>query len=146
MKVREIMERCHVHLFTSNHLEGWGAVVNEAMNSGCAVIANVEAGAVPYLLRHGENGMVYHGSYEDFAVQVKRLAADKDMVWRLGRAAYQTIEKTWNAEHAAGELLRFSGDLLEKGQMIPAAEGPFSTAPVVAPGKMYGKLMREGYV
>ena len=50
-RVREIMEKCHVHLFTSNHLEGWGAVVNEAMNSGCAVVANAEAGAVPFLRR-----------------------------------------------------------------------------------------------
>ena len=27
-KVRSIMEKCHIHLFTSNYLEGWGAVVN----------------------------------------------------------------------------------------------------------------------
>ena len=42
-KVRSIMEKCQIHIFTSNHLEGWGAVVNEAMNSGCAVVANVQA-------------------------------------------------------------------------------------------------------
>ena len=48
------MEKSHIHLFTSNHLEGWGAVVNEAMNSGCAVVANREAGAVPYLIEHGK--------------------------------------------------------------------------------------------
>ena len=46
-RVRERMEKSHIHLFTSNHLEGWGAVVNEAMNSGCAVVANREAGAFP---------------------------------------------------------------------------------------------------
>ena len=38
------MEKCHIHIFTSNHLEGWGAVVNEAMNSGCCEVANVQAG------------------------------------------------------------------------------------------------------
>lgn len=140
-KVREIMERCHIHLFTSNYLEGWGAVVNEAMNSGCAVVANVETGAAPYLIRHGENGLVYHSSYEDFAAQVKKLAADRNRIWRMGWAACQTIADKWNAEHAAKELLRFCGDLLEKGKMIPAKEGPFSTAPVVSPGKMYGKLI-----
>lgn len=37
-QVRRIMEKCHIHVFTSNHLEGWGAVVNEAMNSGCVVV------------------------------------------------------------------------------------------------------------
>ncbi|MDE7285442.1 MAG: glycosyltransferase, partial [Lachnospiraceae bacterium] len=55
-QVRGIMERSHIHVFTSNYLEGWGAVVNEAMNSGCAVVANVQAGAVPYLIQHGKNG------------------------------------------------------------------------------------------
>lgn len=138
--VREIMEKCHVHLFTSNHLEGWGAVVNEAMNSGCAVVANVEAGAVPYLIRHGENGLIYRSSYEDFAVQVKKLAADKGLVQRLGWAAYRTITEKWNAEHAAKELLRFCGDWVETGKMVPAQEGPFSAAPVVAPWKMYSIL------
>lgn len=135
--VREIMEKCHIHLFTSNHLEGWGAVVNEAMNSGCAVVANAEAGAVPYLIRHGENGLIYRSSYEDFAVQVKKLAADREMIGRLGQAAYRTITEQWNAEHAAKELLRFCRDWIETGRMIPAQDGPFSAAPVTAPGSYH---------
>ena len=36
--------------------EGWGAVVNEAMNSGCAVVADHMIGAAPWLIRQGENG------------------------------------------------------------------------------------------
>lgn len=136
-KVRKVMEECQIHLFTSNYLEGWGAVVNEAMNSGCAVVASVEAGAVPFLIRHGENGLVYqNGSYEDFAGQVKRLVQDKEMTERLGRAAYETITGDWNAEHAAKELLRFCRDM-EKGKFIPAKKGPLSAAPVVPPRKMY---------
>lgn len=138
--VRAIMERSHVFLFTSNHLEGWGAVVNEAMNSGCAVVANAEAGAVPYLIRPGENGLVYCKSYEGFAALVKRLAADKEKTRQLGWEAYRTIAGGWNAEHAAEELLRFCGDLLREGEMIPAAEGPFSMAPAVAPGKLYRQM------
>lgn len=135
VRVREIMERCHVHLFTSNHLEGWGAVVNEAMNSGCAVVGSAEAGAVPYLIRHGVNGMVYRGSYEDFAEKVKELVRDREKIRQLGRAAYRTISDKWNAEYAAGELLRFCRDWKEKGRMIPAAgDGPLSAAPIVAPG------------
>ncbi len=134
-RVREIMEKCHVHLFTSNHLEGWGAVVNEAMNSGCAVVANAEAGAVPFLLRHGENGLVYRKTYGEFAAQVKALAADPDRTWRLGWAAYETVANGWNAEHAAAEFLRFCRELAETGRMVPAAEGPLSVAPV----KVYGR-------
>lgn len=139
-QVRRIMEKCHIHLFTSNYLEGWGAVVNEAMNSGCAVAANVEAGAVPFLIRHGENGLVYrNGDYADFAAQVKRLAGDRMLREKLGKEAYRTITGLWNAEHAAKELLRFCADM-QKGRIIPAAQGPLSEAEVIAPGKMYEKM------
>ncbi|MCI9013983.1 MAG: glycosyltransferase family 4 protein, partial [Lachnospiraceae bacterium] len=50
-RVRDVMEQCHIHLFTSNHLEGWGAVVNEGMNSGCVEVVNEQVGAAPYLIR-----------------------------------------------------------------------------------------------
>ena len=53
-KVRAIMERCHIHVFPSDELEGWGAVVNESMNSACAVVASASAGAVPYLIKQWE--------------------------------------------------------------------------------------------
>lgn len=142
-KVRKVMEECQIHLFTSNYLEGWGAVVNEAMNSACAVVASVEAGAVPFLISHGENGLVYReSSYEDFSKQVKRLVQDKAMTERLGRAAYETITGWWNAEHAAKELLRFCEDM-RKGMIVPAKEGPVSAAPVVAPGKMYERVLHK---
>lgn len=143
-KVRSIMEKCQIHLFTSNYLEGWGAVVNEAMNSGCAVVANVEAGAVPYLIQHEENGLIYNkGLYEDFARQVKRLVNDRQLTAKLGKAAYQTITGLWNAEHAAKELLRFCEDWMSKGEILPAKEGPLSVAPVIAPGKMYRTIVDE---
>ena len=37
-EVRAHMERADVFLFTSDFNEGWGAVLNESMNSGCAVV------------------------------------------------------------------------------------------------------------
>ncbi len=39
-KVREHMEQANIFLFTSDYNEGWGAVLNEAMNSGCSVVAS----------------------------------------------------------------------------------------------------------
>ena len=44
-EVLSYMRGADIFLFTSNYLEGWGAVVNEAMQSGCAVVASGEAGA-----------------------------------------------------------------------------------------------------
>jgi len=39
-EVRSYMETSQIFLFTSDKGEGWGAVLNESMNSGCAVIAD----------------------------------------------------------------------------------------------------------
>ena len=140
-KVRDVMEQCHIHLFTSNYLEGWGAVVNEGMNSGCVEVVNAQVGAAPYLIRHGENGLVYpDGSYEKMEALVEDLFAHWDDRKKMGWAAYETIRDMWNAEHAAKELLRFVNDL-QKGRIIAAEEGPLSNAPVIRPGKMYQSMM-----
>lgn len=142
-EVRKVMEGCHIHVFTSNYLEGWGAVVNEAMNSGCAEVANVEAGAVPYLIHHGKNGLVYpKGDFNKMAEAVIYLALHHEERKRMGRAAYETITELWNGEHAAKELIRFAEEILT-GEPVPAKEGPLSIAPVVSPGKMYQAALAE---
>lgn len=139
-EVRSIMEKCQIHIFTSNHLEGWGAVVNEAMNSGCAVVANVQAGAVPYLIRHRENGMIYSGgSYEKMEEAVLFLLKNPKEIERMGENAYETISRLWNAPYAAKELLRMIKELKE-GSFTPPGEGPLSPAGVIAPGRM-GKII-----
>lgn len=56
-QVREHMEQSEVFIFTSDRNEGWGAVLNEAMNSGCAVVASHAIGSVPFLINDGENGL-----------------------------------------------------------------------------------------
>ena len=141
-QVRSIMEKSHIHIFTSNHLEGWGAVVNESMNSGCAVVANVQAGAVPYLIQHGKNGMVYpDGSYEKMEEAVCYLLAHPEERRKMGREAYLTITSKWNAQHASKELLRMIEGLRE-GRIEPAKEGPLSPAPVISPRKMYDWMMK----
>lgn len=142
-EVRRVMEGCHIHVFTSNYLEGWGAVVNEAMNSGCAEVANVEAGAVPYLIHHGKNGLIYpKGDFDKMAEAVIYLASHHEEREHMGREAYETITRLWNGEHAACELIRFAEEIL-KGEPVPAKEGPLSIAPVISPGKMYQTMMAD---
>lgn len=142
-KVREIMEKSHIHLFTSNHLEGWGAVVNEAMNSGCAEVVNSLVGAAPFLIQHKKNGLLYkEGSYEDFRACVLFLLEEKEKITQYGKAAYETIVKEWNAENAAAQILRFY-DNWKKGVIDPPKSGPLSVAPVIAPRKMYNAITRE---
>ena len=142
-QVRGIMETCHIHLFTSNFLEGWGAVVNEGMNSGCAEVVNVEVGAAPFLISHGKNGLVYQdGSYEDMEKQVLYLLDNPKEGQRMGMEAYETIVKQWNASEAAKRLLEFY-EQWKIGKICPPKEGPFSKAPVIAPRKMYQEMMKH---
>ena len=135
--VRRFMEEADIFLFTSDYLEGWGAVLNESMNSACAVIAGHGIGAVPFLLKHGKNGLVYQtGHFGEFRRLVWQLCKDKDLQKRLGANAYQTIVCEWNPEEAAKRLYAFSEGLL-KGKMVIQQQGPLSKAPVIAPWQGY---------
>ena len=51
----ELMRDSEIFLATSNRMEGWGATVNEAMASGCCVVASDAMGSVPYLIEDGLN-------------------------------------------------------------------------------------------
>ncbi|MBR0091253.1 MAG: glycosyltransferase family 4 protein [Lachnospiraceae bacterium] len=141
VETRTVMEASHIFLFTSNHLEGWGAVVNEAMNSALAVVASELAGSVPFLIEDGKNGLVYRrGSYADFERQLLRLVYDRALCERLGRAAFATIIREWNAHTAAGRMYAFCESLLKNGRPKDfSGTGPLSSAPVIRPPKSINK-------
>ncbi|MDE6607521.1 MAG: glycosyltransferase family 4 protein [Lachnospiraceae bacterium] len=136
-KVREEMEEADIFLFTSDYREGWGAVVNESMNSGCALIAGHGIGAVPYLLKNGENGYVYRtGDEEEFIRMGKKLVLDQEKTEAFGRASYLRIEQEWNEKTAAKRLLELCRGILS-GKITPPLSGPCSIAPVISPRKGY---------
>ena len=134
LEVRDMMLACDIFTVTSDRLEGWGAVVNEAMNSGAVVIAPRQTGAAPYLIRNGENGFMYDKStsYNDKSATgqlfelISKLSADKEWRLELGNNAYKTMKDTWNAKVAAGRLWDFINDPAKK---VPEyGDGPLSRA------------------
>lgn len=136
-KVRDVMESCHIHLFTSNHLEGWGAVVNEGMNSGCVEVANSQVGAVPYLIEHGVNGLTFpDNSYQEMEKLVIDLFDNWEERKQMGNAAYRTIVNEWNSEHAAEVLMNFVEGYMEGKTVLPGS-GPLSPAPVISPRRTH---------
>ncbi len=154
-EVRKYMEQADVYLMTSDRKEGWGAVVNEAMNSGCAVVGNHMVGAVPYLLAHGKNGLVYEdGNRQQLFEMTESLLLDREYCHKLGREAVKTITEEWNAEKAAERMCGLCGRLgfLRKedlGEISVAQwrellavpeQGPCSEASVISERKMYGAL------
>ena len=112
-KVREYMEKASIYLFTSDRKEGWGAVLNEAMNSACAVVAGDAAGSTPYLVRNGENGIIYpSGDIESLYEVVARLLDSIEMQSELGIKAYETIINEWNADNAAERFICLAEKIL----------------------------------
>ena len=125
-KVRRYMEKADIFLFTSDRQEGWGAVANEAMNSACALVADHMIGAVPYLVRNGENGLIYQdGKADRLFAAAERLVRDRAYARELGKAAYRTIVDVWNAENAAERLLELieslTGSAVRKAEELQAA-------------------------
>lgn len=142
-EVRRLMKQSHIYLFTSDYKEGWGAVLNEAMNSGCAVVASHAIGAVPYLLEHNKNGLIYKsGNISELCQCAETLCKQKQYREQLGLAAYETIQKEWNPEIAANRLIALC-EAVAAGKAIFFNEGPLSEAKVVKQSKMYRYLVKE---
>lgn len=126
-ETRDYMEKAHIFLATSDRQEGWGAVVNEAMNSGCALIAGKGMGAAPYLVRHGENGYLYDHKNPRQAVELARkLAKDAAQRRRLGSAAYETVRTLWNSQVAAQRLYACIAAEIAGQELPEYEEGPLS--------------------
>ena len=163
-EVRAAMEESEIYLVTSDRKEGWGAVVNEAMNSGCAVVADHMIGAAPWMIRQRENGILYHdGCEQQLQEYVAELLQDPAERRRLGEAAQKTVRTEWNARTAAERLVRLIREmgfltgapgttpaepaLLAPSQCLPAppvpalwTDGPCSPAPVIPERRMYRYL------
>lgn len=133
-KIRQLMKRANVLLFTSDRQEGWGAVVNEGMNSGCAVIASSAAGVSPYLVENGENGYLYdNDNVLSLCVKTEYLLSHQDIREAMGRAGYETIKRYWNPDNAAKSLLYLSGCILQ-GRDPDIKKGPGAAAPIIKDG------------
>lgn len=104
LEVRELMEQSNILLCTSNRLEGWGAVINEGMSSGCLVIANDKMGAAPYLISNELTGLLYHGGHKELRTSIER-AISKLNVSEIAFNGFQNINSYWNARIAAMRLL-----------------------------------------
>ncbi len=130
-QVRHNMERADIFISTSDKYEGWGATVNEAMNSACAVVASHAIGSVLFLIDNGVNGLIYRcGDVNDLYDKVSRLMKDKTLRHSLANSAYKTITGLWSAESAAKNLYKLIV-ALTNGESNPIKEGPCSRAPLI---------------
>ncbi len=124
--VRKEMENADVFLFPSNKEEGWGAVLNEAMNSKCAVIASNKIGSVPFMVKDKQNGLIFKdGCFSQLFRQFLLLYEDRTLMNRLGKNAYHTVQKEWNGKEAARRLYILT-EQINDGFDTPFETGPCS--------------------
>lgn len=145
-EVRRLMEKSSVYLFTSDYNEGWGAVLNEAMNSGCAVLANHAIGAVPFLINDCVNGMIYkNGDLDGMYSALRTMLSSPEFCRSCGKEAYRTICEGWTPQVAAKRLVELSEALLTgKDARKLFDNGPCSVAVPVPQSKQY--LLLKGKI
>lgn len=126
-EVRRYMEKSNIFLFTSDKHEGWGAVLNESMNSGCVVIADDAIGSVPFVIRDGINGYTYHkGNVEELYSKLLPIMKDLNLRKGISLNAYQTMTENWNAKVAAERFISLSNALLKGKTLSYFNDGPLS--------------------
>jgi len=133
-EVRESMEKHKIFLFTSDQNEGWGAVLNESMNSACAVVASHLIGSVPFMIKHNENGLIYNsGDDYDLFHKVRYLLVNKERCNEMARNAYNTIIEEWNAETAVSRLMHLITDSFSYSKVNDSIylQGPCSNVEVL---------------
>lgn len=131
-EVRDLMEMSQVFVLSSDYNEGWGAVLNESMNSACAVVASHAAGSVPFLVDDNCNGIVYRsGDVDSLANGITSLLSSDRYRDDLALAAYETIASEWNANVAATRVVRLAASLIAGETPHYFATGPCSSAPIL---------------
>lgn len=105
-EVRTHMDKADIFVFGSSFYEGWGAVMNEAMNSACAVVVSHAVGSASYLIESGKNGYIYKFSdVFELTNKLKTLVLDKELRQSFGSEAYKTISSKWSADVATERFL-----------------------------------------
>lgn len=125
-ETRQRMREANIFVMTSNKLEGWGSVIYEALSSGCAVIASHAAGATPFLIEQGYDGLIFKsGSVKSLESKLELLLSKPERAEQLGHAAYDNMKRYWNPDVAAKRAIELAQGILE-GEIPVFEKGPLS--------------------
>ncbi|MDO4188775.1 MAG: glycosyltransferase [Lachnospiraceae bacterium] len=113
---RDRMAEYQIYVMTSNKLEGWGSVIYEGLNAGCAVVASHICGATPWLVENEKCGLVYKsGDVTSLTEKLRKLLDDKELIDEYGKVAYLKMHDKWNPKNAAYSVIRLAEGLLKAG-------------------------------
>lgn len=128
IEILQAMREHEIFLFTSNKFEGWGAVANEAMTNGCALVTSDAIGSTPYLVKDGKNGCIFKsGNADSLTKRVEWLICNPEKKHAIRHEARRTMLDTWSPSNAAKALLNLIDDL-QNNRKCSIKEGPCSEA------------------
>lgn len=123
------MRQHEVFLFTSDKNEGWGAVLNESMSNGCAVVASNMIGAVPFLIEDGVSGLVFQSEdIDSLETKVMSLLDNAGYRRTIARNAIDTMRATWSPANAARQFLKLISAIQTGDNSLIPLQGPCSKA------------------
>lgn len=115
-ELAKLLHECSAFVLASNE-EGFARAIIEAMGSGLPIIATHESGATT-LVEDGVHGLIVGSrNVEQLAAAILRLANDRALNERMGKAAYDrgAQNNSWN--DYTQRLLRFYGDAIKARQV-----------------------------
>ena len=134
------MRKHEIFLFTSDRNEGWGAVANESLANGCALVASDAIGSAPWLVKDGKNGFLFrssntscsfdspdHRSLESLVEKIRWMLDNPEDLQLMRREATKVMKEVWSPKVAAERFLILSDNLM-KGNGTTFLEGPCSKA------------------
>lgn len=126
-EIRLRMRAADVYAFPSGPHEGWGAVLNEAMLEGCAVVASDASGAATALVKHRETGLVFpSGSLTDLVDCLRCYLDQEDFRVRMACAGQAWMSSNWTPDVAADRLIQLVGRTTAGGLQSQWEEGILS--------------------
>lgn len=136
-EVRKTMLNSDVFFLGSNFYEGWGAVVNEAMNSFCIPCVSHSVGSAPVLIKNKVNGFIFKkGNVKQIVKVLEELNSMTSLQMQIIKInAFHTISDLWNADVAVERFLKIVNCLLKEQDFKDNYyEGPCSLSKIVKNG------------
>lgn len=127
-QILQKMRESEIFIFTSDKNEGWGAVLNESMSNGCAVVASNMIGAAPFLINDGVNGLLFKSeNLDSLEEKVSYLLNHPEERIEMAKNAIITMRDDWTPANASQRFLHLTECLLNNTEPN-FQDGPCSKA------------------
>ena len=127
-EILKAMREHEIFLFTSDKNEGWGAVANESMSNGCAIVASDAIGSIPFLVNDGINGCIFEScNLNSLCEKVEWLLDNPTERKKITINSYHTMRDIWSPQNAANNFLKLV-EVLQSGNNTMLINGPCSKA------------------